>query len=151
MNNWLFFQNSGVGPMQGQTNHFKRYAPEKIPYGIKRYTNETRRLYGVLDKHLAKSKSGFLVGDHISIADITTVGWVWAAGWAGLDINEFPNLKKWEEMLEQRPAMQKGRDVPTQHRGKFLPENEEEMEKKAAEAREWIMRGMKDDEKKHQS
>lgn len=150
-NNWLFFQNAGVGPMQGQANHFVRYAPERIAYGMKRYTNETRRLYGVLDKHLSKSTSGFLVGSHITIADISTVGWVWAAGWAGLDINEFPNLKKWEEMLEKRPALLKGRDVPVEHHGKFIPADEEAMEKKAKEAREWIMRGMKDDEKKHAS
>ena len=151
MINWTYFQNAGVGPMQGQANHFVRYAPERIEYGMKRYKNETRRLYGVLDKHLAKSKSGFLVGDHISVADITTVGWVWAAGWAGIEINEFPNLKKWEEMLWDRPAMAKGRNVPSEHRGKFIPENAEEMEKKAAEAREWIMRGMKTDEDRHKA
>src|SRR5204862_3679939 len=69
VNSWLFFQNAGVGPMQGQANHFMRYAPERIEYGINRYVNEARRLYGVLDAHLAKSESGFLVGDHITIAD----------------------------------------------------------------------------------
>jgi glutathione S-transferase len=108
VNNWVFFQNAGLGPMQGQSNHFTRYAPEKIPYGINRYQNETRRLYGVLEKHLAKSKSGFLVGDHISTADITNVSWVMYAGWAGVDIEEFPNVKKWEEMLYSRPAVKKG-------------------------------------------
>jgi glutathione S-transferase len=65
MNNWLFFQHGGLGPMQGQANHFYRYAPEKIQYGIDRYINESRRLYRVLDTHLAKSKSGYLVGDHV--------------------------------------------------------------------------------------
>ncbi|KAF8449669.1 glutathione S-transferase GstA [Terfezia claveryi] len=150
VNSWLFFQNAGVGPMQGQAHHFFRYAPEKIPYGINRYQNETRRLYGVLDRHLAKSKSGFLVGDHISIADISTVGWVWKAGWAGVDISEFPNLKRWEEMLEQREAIRKGRDVPKPHSGRISLQNEEENERKAREAGEWVMRGMKEDaEKKH--
>ena len=67
MNNWVFFQNAGVGPMQGQANHFSRYAPEHIEYGINRYVNEVRRLYGVLDKHLAQSKSCYLVCDHVSI------------------------------------------------------------------------------------
>jgi glutathione S-transferase len=65
MNNWLFFQHGGLGPMQGQANHFYRYAPEKIKYGIDRYINESRRLYRVIDTHLAKSTSGYLVGDHV--------------------------------------------------------------------------------------
>lgn len=147
MISWLFFQNAGVGPMQGQANHFYRYAPEKIPYGITRYQNETRRLYSVLDTQLAKSKSGYLVGDHISIADISTVGWVWSAGWAGVDINEFPNVKKWEEKLWEREALSKGRDVPTKHRGRSAITRDEEAEKKA---REWILRGMNEDAKKNQ-
>jgi glutathione S-transferase len=87
--NWLFFMNAGVGPMQGQANHFFRYAPEKIPYGINRYQNETRRLYKVLDKQLAQSKSGFLVGDRLTIADVSHFGWVAAAGW-GKKHNDLP-------------------------------------------------------------
>lgn len=75
-NNWLFFLNAGVGPMQGQSNHFTRYAPETIEYGINRYQNETRRLYGVLDTHLQKSSSRYLVGDRCTIADIAHVGWI---------------------------------------------------------------------------
>lgn len=75
-NNWLFFLNAGVGPMQGQSNHFTNYAPETIEYGINRYQNETRRLYGVLDKHLQKSSSGYLVGDRCTIADIAHIGWI---------------------------------------------------------------------------
>ncbi|RMX95001.1 hypothetical protein D0867_13649, partial [Hortaea werneckii] len=74
MTNWLFFMNAGVGPMQGQANHFTRYAPEQIPYGVNRYQNETRRLYGVLDKHLADSKAEYLVGNKCSIADIAHWG-----------------------------------------------------------------------------
>jgi glutathione S-transferase len=66
----LFFLNAGVGPMQGQANHFVRYAPERIEYGMNRYKNETRRLYGVLNTHLEKSTSGYLVGDKCTIADI---------------------------------------------------------------------------------
>jgi glutathione S-transferase len=115
MMNWVFFQNAGLGPMQGQSNHFVRYAPEKIKYGMDRYVNETRRLYGVLDKHLQSSKSGFIVGDHISIADITTIGWVIAAGWAGVDIEEFPTLKKWEEMMTAREGVKRGCEVPTKY------------------------------------
>ena len=72
-------------------------------------------MYGVLDKHLAKSKSGFLVGDHISIADIAHWGWVASAGWAGIDIEEFPHLKAWEEKLAAREGVEKGRHVPEKH------------------------------------
>lgn len=149
VNNWLFFQHGGLGPMQGQANHFVRYAPEKIEYGIKRYVNETRRLYGVLDKHLQSSKSGFIVGDHISIADITTIGWVMWAAWAGVEIDEFPHLKKWEEMMSARPGVKKGSDVP-----KPLNIKERLKDKKAAEeyakmSSNWIVQGMNDDSKKH--
>lgn len=146
-NNWLFFQNAGVGPMQGQANHFVRYAPERIEYGVNRYTNETRRLYGVLDKHLAKSKSGYLVGDHVTIADISHWGWVAAAGWAGVDIEEFPYLKAWEERMAARPGLEKGRHVPDPHTIKELLKDKEAVEKSAAQTREWVQKGMKDDAK----
>ncbi|KAJ9197531.1 hypothetical protein DTO166G4_9220 [Paecilomyces variotii] len=147
MNNWLWFQNAGLGPMQGQANHFNRYAPERIEYGVNRYVNETRRLYGVLDKQLEKSKSGYLVGDHISIADISTWGWVAAAGWAGVDINEFPNLKAWEERMYERPGVDKGRNVPDPHYFKEIMKDKEAIEKHAAETREWVQKGMKADKK----
>jgi glutathione S-transferase len=147
VNNWLFFQNAGLGPMQGQANHFSRYAPEHIEYGVNRYVNESRRLYGVLDKHLAQSKSGYIVGDHISIADITHWGWVAAAGWAGIDIEEFPHVKAWEERIVQRPAMEKGRHVPSPHTIKDLIKDKATMDKHAADARAWIQQGMKDDAK----
>ncbi|KAK4917916.1 Glutathione S-transferase 2 [Elasticomyces elasticus] len=148
-NNWLWFQNAGLGPMQGQANHFFRYAPEKIKYGIDRYQNETRRLYKVLDTHLASSKSGFLVGDHISIADISTVGWVMWAGWAGVDVSEFPTLQKWEQMLMARPAMKKGGDVPKPLKIKeMLAKSPEEADKYAKMHSGWIMKGMGDDAQK---
>ncbi|KAL2043229.1 hypothetical protein N7G274_004289 [Stereocaulon virgatum] len=148
VNNWLFFQNAGVGPMQGQANHFHRYAPEKIPYGVNRYQNETRRLYGVLDKHLATSKSGYLVGDRCTIADISHWGWVVAAGWAGVDIEEFPNLKAWEERMLARPGVEKGRHVPQPHRIKEMLADKEAMEKHAAESAKWIQAGQAKDAKK---
>lgn len=148
-NNWLFWQHGGLGPMQGQANHFYRYAPEKIKYGIDRYQNESRRLYSILDKHLANSKSGFIVGEHVSIADIANIGWVMWAGWAGIDINEFPNVKKWEEMMYARPAVKKGSDVPKPlNIKKMLEKSPEEAEKYAKESSKWIMQGMKEDEKK---
>lgn len=145
MNNWLFFQNAGVGPMQGQANHFLRYAPEPIEYGINRYVNETRRLYGVLDRHLAASKSGYLVSDHVSIADISHWGWVAAAGWAGVDIDEFPHLKAWEERMAQRPGIERGRNVPSPYNMKELIKDRAAMDKAAAETRAWVQEGMKGD------
>ena len=146
--NWLIFQNAGLGPMQGQANHFVRYAPEKIEYGINRYVNETRRLYGVLDKHLATSTSGFIVGDHISIADITTIGWVMSAAWAGIEVDEFPHLKAWEEMMMKREGVEKGRHVPSPHRIKEMMKDKEAVERHAAQLGAWVQEGMKGDAKK---
>ena len=120
--NWLFFQNAGVGPMQGQANHFIRYAPEKIKYGMKRYRNETRRLYDILDTHLSKSSSGYLVGDKCTIADISHFGWVTHCGFVGIDVAEFPYLKVWRDRMLQRPAVEKGRHVPEEHKiVRYLP------------------------------
>ncbi|KAK4938410.1 Glutathione S-transferase 2 [Elasticomyces elasticus] len=151
VNNWLFFQHGGLGPMQGQANHFVRYAPEKIEYGVNRYVNETRRLYGVLDKHLQSSKSGFIVGDHISIADITTIGWVMWAAWAGVEIDEFPTLKKWEEMMLARPGVKKGSDVPKPLNIKERLKDKDAADKYAKESSSWIVQGMQDDKRKHGS
>lgn len=134
--------------MQGQSNHFTRYAPEKIPYGINRYQNETRRLYGVLDKHLQNSKSGYLVGDRCTIADIAHWGWVSASFWAGVDLSEFPALKAWEERMLERPAVEKGRHVPDPHTIRDLGKNPEEVKKHEAESAAWIQKGMKDDAKR---
>ncbi|KKK20269.1 hypothetical protein AOCH_006451, partial [Aspergillus ochraceoroseus] len=145
MTSWLYFQNAGVGPMQGQANHFSRYAPERIEYGVTRYVNETRRLYSVLDQHLATSKSGFLVGDHVSIADISHWGWVAAAGWAGIDIAEFPHLKAWEDRLAAREGVEKGRHVPSPHTIKDLMKDQKKVDEYAAESRKWIQQGMKTD------
>ncbi|ETN43704.1 uncharacterized protein HMPREF1541_02863 [Cyphellophora europaea CBS 101466] len=145
MNNWLYWQHGGLGPMQGQANHFFRYAPEKIKYGIDRYINESRRLYRVLDTHLSKSKSGYIVGDHVSLADITSFGWVYWAGWAGVDIEEFPNVKAWEAKMTARSAVDKGKDIPKKLNVKEKLKDPNFAEKYAKQASEWIMKGMKDD------
>ncbi|KAF4993906.1 hypothetical protein FGRMN_6153 [Fusarium graminum] len=143
---WLMWQMGGLGPMQGQANHFKRYAPEKIEYGINRYTNETRRLYRTLDTHLAQQSSGYVVGDRVTVADISIWGWVASAKWAGVDLSEFPNLEKWLYRLLERPGFEAGRHVPTHHTAfDHNKMSEEELEKKAAGSRGWIQSGMKDD------
>ncbi|KAL2759188.1 hypothetical protein ACRALDRAFT_1069283 [Sodiomyces alcalophilus JCM 7366] len=146
VNNWLMWQMGGLGPMQGQANHFNRYAPEKIQYGIDRYVNETRRLYRTLDTHLQKSSSGYLVGDRVTVADIACWGWVASAAWCGVDIDEFPNLKTWLHKLLERPGFEKGRHVPDRHTAFDQAKmSQEEMDKQAAAARAWIQSGMKED------
>jgi len=107
---WLMFQMGGVGPMIGQAHHFLRSAKEKIPYGIERYTKETRRLYGVLDKRLSTEK--FLAAGQYSIADIATYPWIARHEWHEVDLNEFPNVKRWFDAIGARPAVQRGMDVP---------------------------------------
>ena len=106
---WLMFQMGGIGPMQGQAHVFYRYAPEKIQYAIERYQNETFRLYTVLDTQLKENE--FLTGE-LSIADIATWPWVHSYLWAGLEIEELPNLRRWLDVLAERPAFQKGIEVP---------------------------------------
>src|SRR4051812_443722 len=96
--------------MQGQANHFNRYAPERIAYGMQRYTGETERLVGILDNHLKDHP--YLVGDKFSIADIANFGWVNSLRWAGVDVDAFPNLKAWWKRIYERPAVQKGLSVP---------------------------------------
>jgi len=137
--------NAGVGPMQGQSNHFTRYAPEKIEYGMNRYQNETRRLYGVLDKHLSDNKADYLAGNKCTIADIAHWGWVAAAGWAGVDIDDFPTLKAWEERMLQRPGVEKGRHVPDKHTIKELLKDKKKMAELEEKSKAWIQQGMKDD------
>ncbi|EXJ71767.1 glutathione S-transferase [Cladophialophora psammophila CBS 110553] len=111
---WLFWQNAGLGPMQGQANHFRRYAPEKEQqgYSLNRYQAETRRLYGVLGAHLGRKKSPFLVGDKATIADFSVLSWTLFADWAGVDIDEFPLVKSWEERVCAIPGVINGTEVP---------------------------------------
>jgi len=103
---WVMFQMGGVGPMLGQNHHFRQYAPEKLPYAIDRYTNEARRLYGVIDRRLASS--AWLGGDEYSIADIAT--WPWLRNWKnqGIELADYPHLNKWFRAIEERPAVQRG-------------------------------------------
>src|SRR4051812_41280114 len=107
---WLMFQMGGVGPMFGQAHHFLRAAPEQVPYGIKRYTDETRRLYGVLDRRLADVA---FLADEYSIADIATFPWIARHEWHKVDLAEFPNVKRWYDTINRRPAVVRGMAVPT--------------------------------------
>ena len=106
---WLMFQMGGVGPMQGQAHVFFRYAPEKIEFAIARYQNETKRLYTVLDTRLAKAE--FLAGDY-SIADMASYPWVKLHGWAGVEIDDLPNLQRWMDVMAARPGVERGLAVP---------------------------------------
>ncbi|CCE95240.1 glutathione S-transferase family protein [Sinorhizobium fredii HH103] len=121
---WLFWQVGGLGPMAGQAHHFRQYAPERIQYGIDRYTNEVNRLYGVMNKRLADRP--FLAGDY-SIADMAAIGWVIPHENQGQDLDEFPNLKRWFETMLARPAVQKGIEVGKEERArqKSLAEDQE--------------------------
>jgi GST-like protein len=109
---WLMFQMGNVGPFFGQNHHFSRFAPEKIPYAIKRYVDETKRLYRVMDKRLAQTRH--LAGDDYTIADVATFPWVARWEWHGLEngLRDFPNVMRWYDELRARPAVQKGYDVP---------------------------------------
>ena len=109
---WLMFQMGGVGPMFGQANHFRTFAPEKIPYAIERYTNEVLRLSGVVDKRLADTR--FLAGDDYSIADIATWPWISYAVRQGIDVATFRHLMRWNEEIASRPAVQRGLTVLSQ-------------------------------------
>jgi len=106
---WLMFQMGGVGPFFGQAHHFRRFAPEKIPYGIERYTNETRRLYGVMDGRLGAVD--YLAGEY-SIADMATFPWCARHEWQGVELTEFPNVKRWYDAIAARPAVARGMEVP---------------------------------------
>ncbi len=103
---WLMFQMGGVGPMLGQTHHFRIYAPEKIEYAINRYSNEAKRLYGVIDKQLQKSE--WLAGDQYTIADIATFPWLRSWQNQGIDWNDYPHAKRWFDTIAARPAVQRG-------------------------------------------
>ena len=111
---WLMFQMGSVGPMLGQAHHFRIYAPERIPYAVDRYTSEAKRLYGVMDKRLARSK--YLGGAEYSIADIAVFPWLRSWKNQGIDWNEYPNLKGWFDEIAGRPAVQRGVEVLAERR-----------------------------------
>ena len=126
---WLMFQMGGIGPMMGQANVFFRYAPEKIPYAIDRYQREVKRLFAVLEQRLSEVE--YLAGDY-SIADMATWPWVRGHDWSGVTIDEFPNLQRYIKTIWERPAVIKGKNVPT-------PEDESNNRDKTIESARQIL------------
>ncbi len=114
---WLFWQIGGLGPMAGQAHHFRNYAPEQIAYGIDRYTNEVNRLYGVMNRRLKDNE--YLGGADYSIADMAAIGWVVPYKNQGQDLEEFPNLRRWFDVVKSRPAVSKGLDIGKAEREKM--------------------------------
>lgn len=106
---WIAWQHGGLGPMQGQANHFNRFAKERIAYGMQRYTGETERLVGILDKQL--QQHDYLVGDRYSIADIASFGWIHVLRFSGVDLDFFPAVKAWWLRLLARPAVRRGLEL----------------------------------------
>lgn len=107
---WLMWQMGGVGPMFGQAHHFNQFAKEDVPYAKKRYTDEARRLYGVMNKRLGESE--YLGGPDYTIADIATFPWTVRHEWQGVDLADFPNVKRWFDAISARPAVQTGLEIP---------------------------------------
>ena len=155
--------------MQGQSNHFTRYAPETIQYGIDRYQNEVKRLYGVLDEHLG-SHGGmwimgekYTVGPHIcvllrsgetdgtQIVDMAHWGWITLAKYAGVDLEEFKHLYAWEERMWDRPGVKRGASVPEEYKYREVMKNQELMAKYSNSGRETVQAGMKADREKNEA
>ena len=107
---WLMFQMGSIGPMLGQAHHFRRYAPQPIPYAIDRYTNEAGRLYRVMDRRLGEAE--YLAGEY-SIADIASFPWIRPYRRQGQDLGEYPNLGRWFSAINDRPAVRRGLEVPS--------------------------------------
>lgn len=154
---WLTWMQSGIGPMQGQANHFYRYAPEKIDYAINRYQTETKRLYQVLEDRLRAQKDRgeglWIVGGKYSVADLACFSWVnwaeWALGreWAKGD--PFPAVQEWLGVIQDRPAVKKGVDIPEKFEMKEAMKTKEGEEEYAKHHSNWVMQGQEKDQEKH--
>jgi GSH-dependent disulfide-bond oxidoreductase len=122
---WLMFQMGSVGPMLGQAHHFRMYAPEKIPYAIDRYSNEAKRIYGVIDRRLAQS--AWLAGAQYTIADIATFPWLRSWQNQGIVLSEYPHLEAWFNKIAERPAVQRGVKVLAELRRPITGDKEREV------------------------
>jgi GST-like protein len=121
---WLFWQMGGLGPMLGQNHHFNRYAPEKIPYAIDRYMRETSRLYGVLDKRL--DGRAFIAGKDYTIADMAAYPWTVSHPNQGIDLDDFPHVKRWFHHIHERDATRRAYAIGETIKGKFDLSTDEE-------------------------
>jgi len=170
---WLTWMQSGIGPMQGQANLFFRYAPTKIDYAIKRYQTETRRLYQVLEDRLLFQKENdrttaktpassagdveknnqsggpWIVGSKMTIADIACFSWINWAEWAGVDVSQFKEVKKWLDRINARPAVARGLDVPEPFKLKERMRSKEGEEEYAKYHGNWVMKGQDEEQEKH--
>jgi len=108
---WLMFQMGGVGPMFGQVHHFVKSAKEDVPYAKERYSNELKRLYGVMNAHLASN--AYLAGEVFSIADIATYPWVSRYEWHPIALGDYPHVKRWYDTIGKRESVEAGMNVPT--------------------------------------
>lgn len=122
---WLMFQMGGIGPMLGQAHHFRDYAPQPVPYGIERYTNEAKRLYGVLDRRLAGTD--WLAADEYSIADIATWPWIRSHAKQGVALDDHPNVKRWFERIGARMPVQRALTVLADRRKPRLDDGAREI------------------------
>ena len=122
---WLMFQMGGVGPMLGQAHHFLGYAPEKIPYAMQRYAKEANRLYGVMDRRLTESK--FIACDEYTIADMAIMPWLRYPERQGVNMDDYPHLKKWFAGIAARPAVQRGLKVLADLRKPVMDDKAKEM------------------------
>jgi GSH-dependent disulfide-bond oxidoreductase len=111
---WVMFQMGHIGPMLGQAHHFLGYAPEKIQYAMDRYRNEANRLYGVLDRRLKEKE--WIAGDEYSIADIAIMPWLRSYERQGVDMDDFPHVRRWFDRVNERPAVQRGLAVLAERR-----------------------------------
>jgi len=122
---WMMFQMGHIGPMLGQVHHFRNYAKEKIPYAIDRYVNEAKRLYGVLDKRLDESK--YVACGEYTIADMAIMPWLRTPDRQGVDIAQYPNVKRWVETIAARPAVERGVKVLADRRKPVMDEKAKEI------------------------
>ena len=122
---WLMFQMAGIGPLLGQAHHFRLYAPEKLPYAIERYTNEAKRLYGVMDRHLADSD--YFAANEYSIADMAIFPWTRSWQNQGVAIDQYPNFKRWYDDIAARPAVVRGVSVLAERRRPITDEKAREV------------------------
>jgi len=122
---WLMFQMGGVGPMLGQAHHFLVYAPEKVPYAIERYSKEANRLYGVMDRRLAES--AFIACGEYTVADMAIMPWLRSYKNQGVEMQDYPNVKRWFDAIAARPAVQRGLAVLAERRKPLMDDKAKEM------------------------